>query len=101
MLARRHSVTVLGDLFVEVSSHVQGTIFGALERDTLCYSGVRVEPGGTALNFAMAASQHFAQVNILGQVGNDAFGATLLGASMAENVRLFARKSEALPTGTT
>jgi len=100
MQAQEYSVSVLGDLFVEVSSEAQGVTFETMRRDTLCYSPIFVTPGGAAMNFALAATGRFSGVNILGRVGNDAFSQVVLGAALSGGVRPFIEKSDTLPTGT-
>jgi sugar/nucleoside kinase (ribokinase family) len=101
MRAQQYSVTVLGDIFVEVSSRIRGMSFENLQRDRLCYDAIHIDAGGTAMNFALAAAGHFGRVNLLGRVGNDAFGESILKLDFASNIRSLIEKSNGVNTGTT
>jgi sugar/nucleoside kinase (ribokinase family) len=100
MSEHHNSVTVMGDLFVEFSVRVEGVTFQSLERDALYYGPIRMVAGGTAMNFALAAADHFRVVNILGRVGRDALGGTLLNAGFASNVSSCIEASGRASTGT-
>ena len=97
----QHSVTVIGDLLLELSTRIEGATFAALQRDALCYAPIRTSVGGTGANFALAAVDHFAAVNILGRVGEDAFGGVILKALVSSNVHTFVESCKGVSTGTT
>jgi sugar/nucleoside kinase (ribokinase family) len=66
-------LTLMGDLNVEFSTTIENS-FSTLRHDCLTYRDVTTSVGGTAANLAFAAKRFFAQVNVIGRVGEDALG---------------------------
>lgn len=66
-------LTLMGDLNVEFSTTLEND-FSALDYDYLTYRAIKSSIGGTAANLALAAKKFFAQVNVIGRVGEDVLG---------------------------
>lgn len=99
MRLKGSSVTVLGDVSVETSGSLRDITFNDLNRDVLTYSPLRVETGGSAWNFALAACEAFERVNLMAKVGNDLPGELVLQAVASSSVHSLIEMTENAPTG--
>jgi sugar/nucleoside kinase (ribokinase family) len=93
------TVTVLGDVSVETSSNLRDVEFADVTQDLLLYSPLRVEPGGSALNFALAATEWFDHVNLMAKVGSDLHGEALLMTLASHPVHSLVEKTTEARTG--
>lgn len=75
-------VTVFGDINMEITGRIDAH-FGEVDRNRLVNTPLRFLAGGTACNFAFAATRHFADVCVIGAVGDD-----LPGTWAAESLRV-------------
>ena len=66
--ARLVRIAAIGDVVLDVIVH------GEIARARDAAGGVRVFPGGSAANFAVAAARAGAQVTFIGRVGDDVAG---------------------------
>lgn len=64
-------VTVIGDLRVDVRADLPVLRFTDLAADAHAVTSVTSDVGGTAINFARAATAHFAKVHLIGTMGED------------------------------
>lgn len=92
------SVVVLGDINLEISSTTD-TAFASLTSDRLCYQPVRLAPGGTAVNFALAAAGLFDSVTLLGAVGDDLAGEQVERALNESTVDIRLMRAAGMDTG--
>ena len=93
------TVTVMGDLNIESSSKLDNLTFKNINRDTLLYRPITVAIGGTAANFALAAINYFNFVHIIGKVGCDILGTTMLNQLTASGIYLHCSVDSVSPTG--
>jgi sugar/nucleoside kinase (ribokinase family) len=89
----------MGDISAEITTALQHAQFVDVSVDTLVYSAVKVEAGGTAANFALAARRHFEGVSLLGLVGDDLFGRMLIDTLASAGVKLLEPPTRVAPTG--
>lgn len=88
----------MGDLNVELTTTLDGS-FADLHQDRLTYRDIKSCVGGTAANLAIAATDFFPCINVIGRVGKDPFG-TLIGNRFAErNVHLLCGPLDDKSTG--
>lgn len=64
-------VTTIGDIRVDVRSHLHDRRFFGMTTDQQTRAPVTVDVGGTAIGFARAARPHFSAVHVLGALGDD------------------------------
>ncbi len=64
-------VTVIGDIRVDVRSDLPDRRFVDISTDKQTRAPVTVDVGGTAMGFARAAARHFADVHVIGALGQD------------------------------
>jgi ribokinase len=91
------AVVVVGSMNMDISAAVPRLPACG---ETILARGININPGGKGANQAVAAARLGAQVSLIGRVGNDSYGASLL-ESLKESevdVNLVVRDEE-LPTG--
>lgn len=91
-------LTLMGDLNVEFSTTLENSFF-TLRHDCLTYRDITTSVGGTAANLAFAAKRFFAQVNVIGRVGEDALGEHIDKLFADENVSLLCGHLSGKSTG--
>lgn len=69
----RFALTVVGDVRLELRTEVPDRSFRELDHDHLTYAPVRFVVSGTAVNLARHARAHFARIEVVAKVGDDAF----------------------------
>lgn len=95
----RYRLMVLGDVQIEAVGTAPGLRFAEVTSDRLAEADLSLSLGGTAANFACAAARHFAEVHLLGRVGDDAAG-DLIGARLAAaGVRAHLTRDPDRPSG--
>lgn len=100
MVKREYTVTVIGDLNVEVSANLDNVRFSDIGEDLLSYAPVHLAIGGTATNFAEAAIDRFAIVNVVGVIGDDLFGKFIVQRLQHKGIRIFCNRVSDSRTGT-
>lgn len=93
------TVTVLGDLNVELSARLDGLAFAEVRQDTLAYCPVEISVGGTAANFALAASEYFGAVHVIGKLGEDELSRMVVERLEAKGIQLHRVSAGGAPTG--
>ena len=68
---RRFTVTVIGDVRIDVTATLRTRRFANLTEDHHEPTQVATSLGGTAMSFARAAAPHFAQVRVIAAIGED------------------------------
>jgi sugar/nucleoside kinase (ribokinase family) len=68
---RRFSMTVLGDVRLEMRTRLPDRSFAELRHDHLAYAPARFLLAGTAVNLARHARRYFGRVEVLAAVGDD------------------------------
>lgn len=71
LLAPHFNIAVIGDIRIDIRSHLPGRRFVQISADEQTKAPVTIDIGGTALSFARAASPHFRKISVIGAVGQD------------------------------
>jgi len=75
--ARRFSLLVIGDVFIEVRADLPGTRFAGLTEDRLVYAATKAVVAGTGVNLARTATGYFRRTALLAKVGDDDYTAVI------------------------
>ncbi|GGO66906.1 hypothetical protein GCM10012289_22040 [Nonomuraea cavernae] len=81
--APRFSLTVVGEIRVDIRVRLDSLRFGEIDTDQLRYSPVQITPAGVALGLARQAVRYFDRVELIARIGRDEFTETIL-AELAE-----------------
>ena len=93
------SVTVIGDIRIDVVSTLRTRRFAQLTHDHHEANGVAVAVGGTAMNFARAAAPHFVQVRVIAAIGDDQWSDIIGRAADEIGVHVGLEQHPGVPNG--
>ena len=71
LLPRRYRVAVIGDIRIDIRGALRHGRFADLRADHQESGPLVTDVGGTAVNFAQAATPHFESVHVIGALGQD------------------------------
>ncbi|MBI3577326.1 ribokinase [Candidatus Gottesmanbacteria bacterium] len=92
------SIAVLGSINVDMFTNVP---FIPKENDVVISTGLKLIPGGKATNAAVGLARLDQQVYMLGKIGNDTFGESILSLFKNEGILTeFVDTDSFIPTGT-
>ncbi|HZB26941.1 MAG TPA: PfkB family carbohydrate kinase [Gemmatimonadales bacterium] len=73
-LDRRFSLTLIGDVRLELRAQLPGRSFADLKSSYFDYASMQAMVSGSATNMAQHAVRYFQRVDVIAKVGDDAFG---------------------------
>lgn len=93
------SVTVIGDVRIDVMSRVRTRRFAQLTHNHGEAARVAIVVGGTAMSFARAAAPHFGEVRVIAAIGDDQWSDIILRAAGELGVLAYFGQQPGVPNG--
>jgi len=98
-MAKEFTVTVIGDLNLELVCQLEESSFIDISQDTLLYQAIKSYIGGTASNFAIDGLKYYREVHVLGKLGADALGEAIISELRKSNIYVHCNIDPKAPTG--
>lgn len=93
------SVTILGDVVIDITCTIGDKRFRDLNEQTFLYSPISVSPAGTGVRLAMACTTYFQTVKLLCRMGSDSFASELKSFLEERNITVLASTDTEIATG--
>lgn len=94
-----HTVTILGDVMVDISCDIGEHLFRNITQQTFLYRPISMRVGGTGVGLAVACRDYFRRVNLLCKLGDDSLGEVVRKYLLANEVKAHCVLDPEVPTG--